>query len=119
MLLVEDEPFARMASREILEEEGYQVTEAASAEAALVAWRKQEGRFDLVLTDVGLPDMSGLELVGQLRGERPDLAVVLVSGWLSDDEAEVKALRDTPRTALLEKPVELARIVEEVERALA
>jgi PAS domain S-box-containing protein len=80
VLLVDDEELVRMVAAEILEELGYAVIEAASAEEALriVAAGKH---FDVMLTDHLMPGMSGTELARRVKAERPGAGVVLVSGY--------------------------------------
>ncbi len=77
LLLVEDEPSIRDGLAEILSLLGHDVTAVASAEEALAA----EGSYDLLLTDLSLPGMSGAELAERLRAHQPALAVVMMSGY--------------------------------------
>ena len=89
VLICDDHPIVRKGLREILQEEGPAVTigEAASAEDALDLARKQS--WDAVMLDITMPGRSGLELLKQLREERPNLPVLV----LSVHPAEQYALR--------------------------
>jgi len=80
VLYVEDSASVRHLGRRGLEEEGYQVLEAADAEEALSIVAKFHGRIDLLVADVALPKMSGLELAARVREARPDVKVLFVSG---------------------------------------
>lgn len=81
ILLVEDEEGVREFVRRALSENGYVVFEATSAEEALDIFERAKGRFRLVFSDVVLPDESGLQLVDQLLFRKPELRVLLSSGY--------------------------------------
>ncbi|MBX9608480.1 MAG: PAS domain S-box protein, partial [Gammaproteobacteria bacterium] len=78
VLLVEDEATVRKLTRELLENDGYHVLEAADAEEALALALRHD--FDLLLTDVVMPRMKGPELAQRLREQRPSLPVLFMSG---------------------------------------
>jgi two-component system cell cycle sensor histidine kinase/response regulator CckA len=81
ILLVEDETGIRTMTRMYLESLGYKVLEADNGREATQISRQHQGVIDLLLTDVVMPGMRGDELVRMLRGERPALAVVFISGY--------------------------------------
>lgn len=83
-LLVDDEDVVRLSTADMLSDLGYQVVEAASAEEAL---RVVEGglHVDLVITDHLMPGMTGTDLARTLRAHRPDLLVLIVSGYAQVD----------------------------------
>ena len=78
--VVEDEPIVRILVVDHLEELGYRVMEAGNAEQALSALR-QDDEIDLLLTDVGLPGMSGRQLAEEARKLRPELAIIFATGY--------------------------------------
>jgi PAS domain S-box-containing protein len=80
VLLVEDEEIVRLSTADTLEELGFDVTAAANAEEALEFIHKDH-RFDLVVTDHLMPGMTGTALARLLRERRPELPVLLVSGY--------------------------------------
>ena len=80
VLFVEDEVVLRMSTTDMLERLGCSVAGVGSGEAALDLL-EQEQEFDLLLTDVGLPGMSGGELAAKVREEYPSLPVVIASGY--------------------------------------
>jgi CheY-like chemotaxis protein len=102
ILLVEDEAAVRDLTRRCLEQRGYSVLQAASAEDALEVLAKHSGRLDLLLTDVVMPGASGPELANRLTAERPDLHVLFVSGYPDDSPASAGVLENG--TAFLQKP---------------
>lgn len=79
ILFVEDDPTLRMLTGEVMEELGHDVCLCESAEAALE--RLEQRRFDVLLTDVGLAGMSGIELVRQAKSHDATLSVVIASGY--------------------------------------
>jgi len=83
LLLVEDNNLIRSSLSKFLRNAGYQVLDAADAEEALRMSRDHLG-FDLLVTDLALPGMSGLELATQLREQSPDVAVICISGDIPD-----------------------------------
>jgi DNA-binding response OmpR family regulator len=81
ILVVEDDAIVRMLIVDVLEELEFSVLEAADAEQAL-AWVQQPGQvIDLMMTDVGLPDMDGKQLANRVRELRPVLPILFASGY--------------------------------------
>jgi len=101
ILLVEDEDDLRESLREVLEEEGYRVLDAADGAAALLVLERDGGALHLLLTDVVMPRMSGRELAMRVRETRPEVRVLFMSGW---DPHASRLWRDEPGVALLPKP---------------
>jgi signal transduction histidine kinase len=115
ILLVEDEDGVRELARQILQLNGYVVLQAARADEALQISRAHDGRIDLLLTDVIMPQMNGRELAELLTRQRPDLRVVYMSGYAEDVIVHQGAL--DPSLILVEKPftpLVLARTVRQV-----
>jgi len=96
ILVVDDEPAVRRIARVVLEKAGHCVLEAADGRAALDLLRTYGGPLDLILCDVVMPNMSGIEFVERLKVEQPHMKVLLISGMV--DESPVKGLE------LLRKP---------------
>ncbi len=85
LLLVEDEAELRALARQVLEYYGYRVFEAGTGAEALKLWPRHAQEIDLLLTDMVMPEgLSGWELAGKLRAERPDLKVICASGYSVD-----------------------------------
>jgi DNA-binding response OmpR family regulator len=78
ILLVDDEELLRAGVQEMLELEGYAVVSAPNGQQALVCMAEQA--IDLVITDLVMPKMDGVDFVQQLRKIRPDVPVIVVSG---------------------------------------
>jgi len=80
-LVVDDDPVIREIMKRALESVGYDVSEAASGDEAVMNAHWLHNALDLVVTDVVMPALGGRKLVEKLRATRPDLAVVFVSGY--------------------------------------
>jgi CheY-like chemotaxis protein len=78
ILVIDDEEQIRALTRRMLEAAGYDVQEAHSGKAALASVRQQ--RPDVIITDIAMPDMEGLELIGALRSADPDAKIIAMSG---------------------------------------
>ena len=116
ILLVEDEPMLREMVRVVLEEEGYEVFEAACAADALHQWDKIDGRVDLLLTDLVMPEgMGGTDLAAELRRRKPQLKVLLSSGYSPE---LCQHTFDQYGTAFLAKPYAPPKLVEVVRQLL-
>jgi CheY-like chemotaxis protein len=112
VLIVEDEEDVRALARDILEMHGHVVLEAADAAEASRLADAHPGRIDLLITDVMMPGGSGPELARRLRTRRPDLRVLMMSGYPEDADARVEG--QAGWTAWLEKPFTPDRLMEKV-----
>ena len=81
VLLVEDELAVREATKRMLRKFGFEVVEAKNGQEALQVWEKAVDTIDVVLTDVVMPIMGGAAMVQAMRGQRPGIRVVFMSGY--------------------------------------
>jgi len=117
ILLVEDEPAVRMLTRMVLQRAGYRVIEAANGADGCRAFQSSDGRVDLVLTDVVMPDgMNGRQLADDLLKMRPGLRVIFTSGFSPDFAGRELSLQDGQ--SFLQKPATPKGILDAVRRAL-
>jgi DNA-binding NtrC family response regulator len=107
ILIVDDEQRQREIYRDVLEGEGYAAETAASGEAALRMLNQK--RFDLVVTDLNLTGMTGVDLLGAIVQADPSVAVVLITGYPSIQSAIEATKRGV--YAYLEKPVDRERLL--------
>ena len=118
VLLVEDEEQVRNLTRTMLTRRGYRVLDASSPEAALEIVRTCPETIDVVVTDIVMPQMNGLELAAALKAIRPELRFLFMSGY-SDTGVIDQVLRE-PTIMFLQKPFTsdllTAKIREVVER---
>jgi two-component system, OmpR family, KDP operon response regulator KdpE len=113
VLVVDDEPPIRKLLRMGLETQGYQTMDASNAKAAL---ELMSGKPDLVILDLGLPDMQGLELLRQIRAARGDLPIVVLSSR-GDEVAKVAAL-DQGADDYVTKPFGMEELLARIRAAL-
>jgi CheY-like chemotaxis protein len=103
ILVAEDEPLVRVLITTILEDQGYTVLSATNGSEALRISEKQASNpIDLLLCDVVMPQMSGEELANQLMVSRPNIKVLLTSGYVENIESVPKTLGKG--AAFMEKP---------------
>lgn len=115
VLVVDDEDDIRVLIKEILSDEGYEVTNAADAAEARAA--RQEGKFDLILLDIWMPDTDGISLLREWSEHAElDCPVVIMSGHGTVDTA-VEATR-LGAFDFVEKPLSIAKLLRTVERAI-
>jgi len=116
VLLVDDERALVELCEDLLAELGYEPLGFSSPGEALEAFLADPPRFDLVLTDHTMPEMTGIDLIRQIRAVRPDLPVLLMSGYgthVVEEESRALGVR-----AVLKKPVLRADLTEAVHDAL-
>ena len=114
ILIIDDEKAIRYALREILEHEGHKVEEAEDGAAGLDKAKK--GKFDLVLCDIKMPKMDGIEVLEKLQAHNEELPVVMISGHGTIDTA-VDALKKGAFD-FIQKPPDINRILVSVRNAL-
>lgn len=115
ILVVDDEGRQREVYRDILLDEGYSAEAASSGEAALRLLGQK--RFDLVITDLNLPGMTGIDLLSAIQQADPTVTVVLITGYPSIESA-IEATKKGVYT-YLEKPVDRDRLLEVVGEVFA
>lgn len=107
VLLVEDEALIRISTADHLSDSGMTVIEAGSARQALA--EAGGGDFDVLVTDVHLPDMSGVELAAALREKSPELPVIFATG-----DKDVLSDHGLPGTDLIVKPYDYDLLVRKI-----
>ena len=115
LLVEDDEPVRRFATR-ALTGHGYRVTEALCGIEAVELFDKEEGTFDLLFTDVVLPDATGPELVDQLLSRKPELRVLLTSGY-ADTKSQRSLICDRGFN-FIQKPYPLTNLLQSVRQAV-
>jgi two-component system, cell cycle sensor histidine kinase and response regulator CckA len=115
VLVVDDEPMIRRFAARVLLEEGFGVHEATNGEEALNLIRAGVADLDVVLTDIVMPRMDGVQLLQSLSTLRPDLPVLLMSGY---GTAQLSDLGIASPCGVLGKPFSSETLVAEVRRCL-
>lgn len=116
ILLVEDEELVRRLTADVLSRQGYRVIEAANGAEALLAAEKHGEPIPLAITDVVMPGMTGWDLAVRLRGLRPEMRFLYMSGYAEDSIVRA-GLRD-PAVPFLQKPFTPAALVAKVREVL-
>ena len=116
ILLVEDEDAVRAFAIRALSSRGYTVVEADSGESALAVMEEQTEPFDLILSDVVMPEMDGPTMLRELRKRGVKTRVIFVSGYAED--AFEKNLEGQTDFAFLPKPFSLKQLVEKVKEVM-
>src|SRR5881628_1629911 len=115
ILLIEDDPGIVMTLRRVLTGEGHETLVETRWDSGLIRARGEE--FDVVLTDMKLPGLNGLELVRELHGAKPRLPIILITAH-GTTETAIQATKSGAYDYLL-KPFEIPELLELVEKALA
>ena len=114
ILLAEDDESLRAFLARALERAGYEVTACADGEEAVAVL---EENWDLLLTDIVMPGIDGIEVARQAAARHPDLRIMFITGFAA---VALAAGNQAPAGAkVLSKPIHLREIVSEVERMIA
>ncbi len=111
VLVVEDEESVRELVEELLTDAGYDVLTAPDGEEGLRVYR-EEGPFDLLLTDILMPRMTGVELAAQVRREQPDQRVMYMTGYSAQSALFPRDV--DPGITLLKKPFQADDLLDRV-----
>lgn len=116
ILLVEDEEIVCNFDEAVLKTNGYIVFKAHDAGEAMKIFRKEKGRFDLIFTDVVLPDKNGIQLAEYFLRKNPKLAVILCSGYTG--QKLPKYLLKTRKYRFLQKPYSVSVLLQAVKESV-
>jgi two-component system cell cycle sensor histidine kinase/response regulator CckA len=116
ILLVEDEDSVRVIVAAVLRRHGYNVLEASTPSCAMELFEPRRREIDLLLTDVVMPEMNGPALARRLLAQRPDLAVLFISGYA---DVSLEITDDNPAMGFLSKPFQASTLVGRVSGLLA
>jgi PAS domain S-box-containing protein len=117
ILFVDDEPIVGRSTEELLKRLGYAVTRCGQSEEALARFRQAPLDFDLIITDWAMPGMSGTELVSAMHEVRPDIPMLLMSGFagvLVEETAKMMGISE-----VLIKPVNPELLAQAVDLVLS
>lgn len=117
ILFVDDERVLAELGQELLESLGYQVTALTSSPEALSCFQARPDEFDLVITDMTMPGLSGRELVRELLALRPDIPIIMCSGFT--EFVNANEAREAGISEFMMKPYVSNRMAQAVRRVLA
>jgi PAS domain S-box-containing protein len=116
ILYIEDEPEVVKIGKTLLTNSGYQVDAVMNAKDALQKFRKDQDKYDLILSDVVLPDMNGMDLVDNILNIKDDLAVILCSGYT--DERSKRNLIRKKNIPFIQKPFNMKELLRNIKEVL-
>ena len=116
VLLVDDDPSVLKVEYRILKELGYQVTAKSSSRKALEIFTVNPGKFDLIVTDMTMPGMTGLALLQNILDQKPDMKTVLLTGY--SDNIRVEDIRQLGVNSVFSKPILLSHFARAIRRIL-
>ena len=112
ILVIDDDPSVRQSLFDILSSEGHHVALAQDGETGLSLL--EDAEYDVVFTDLGLPGLSGREVITAVSEHRPDTYLVVLTGW--PEEIIGQALDPRKVHGILSKPFDVGRLVEMTKR---
>jgi CheY-like chemotaxis protein len=110
ILVIDDDERVRTLLRNILLFGGYRVIEASDGEAGMSYL--EEGGFDMVLTDLGMPGMNGWEVTKWIKTRIPRIPVALITGWGTN--LDEKKIKESGVDCIIGKPFQVSEILEMV-----
>ena len=116
ILFVDDEEYIVLMTQQILERLGYQVTSRTSSVEALAAFKAKPNEYDLVITDMTMPNMTGVELVPRLKEIRSDIPIIICTGFsemIDEDKAKAVGIRE-----YVMKPIVIEEIAKTIRKVL-
>jgi CheY-like chemotaxis protein len=116
VLLIDDEPLGRTALAALIEHLGYVVDHYEHPQVAVTHFASQASGYALVITDFAMPGMTGTAVTRQVRAIRPDIPVLLISGFI--DPARQAELQQAGVTQLLRKPPTMDEIAHSIAHCL-
>jgi len=118
VLLAEDQSSIRSVLREFLESEGYKVLEAQNGNEALEIAKHYTGSIDVLVSDVIMPQLRGIELAKRLTETYPGICVILMSGYSEDALVENRLLSERKMT-LIQKPFDPEELAQKIRESLS
>lgn len=116
ILLVDDDEMVIDSMSKILEHLGYQAESHTSSVEALRHFKSNPDKYDLIISDLSMPEMDGMRLISNIRRQRPDLPAILCTGFA--DALDSLETENISNFTILHKPVSIAGVLEAVSNAL-
>jgi nitrogen-specific signal transduction histidine kinase/CheY-like chemotaxis protein len=116
ILIVDDEEVVRQAASAMLRNSGYEVALVENGQQAVDLFRRQEGRFALVLLDLAMPVMGGPQTIRQLKSIRPEVPVLVSTGFT--EETAMQRFAGADIAGFIQKPYTLHSLVEKIRSIL-
>jgi len=116
LLLVDDEPLLLRSNKAVLQELGYHIIKARDGKQGLEKFKKHQHDIDAIITDVVMPEMSGVDMVREIRALNRDMPVIFITGYNQD---QIKLHTDElHNTMILAKPVRIPALSQHIKAIL-
>ncbi len=116
ILILEDEPDLRDRTLRVLSDQGYTVFACATLSEARTVFRRENGRFDLIISDVALPDGQGPEWLLELRRDHAQLPLIITTGFMGEQTDWERVQQE--RMPVLQKPFAVTDLLDQVQASL-
>jgi len=116
ILIVEDNAEVRRFTEVVLNQNGYQTFTAATANQALSLFQEEDGRFDLIISDVILPDKNGVLFAEEILRIKTEIPIILCSGYA--EETLIQSIKMNRKFHFIQKPFQVQILLEQVYRIL-
>ena len=117
ILIIDDEPQIRLLLKKMLEKEGFNVITASDGKEGMKLFNKEP--FDLVITDIIMPEKEGIEIIQELRKNHPNLPIIAISGGgRNSSDSYLKMAKMFGANEIFEKPVEKQKLINAIKTAL-
>ena len=114
VLLIEDEELIRELYADVLQHAGFELTLVEDGEKGLEKWRQES--FSLLITDIGLPGISGWEVIESVRKKNIQVPIIIISGWGS--QIEYVRGKELKVNHILSKPIDLFSLTSIINKCL-
>ena len=118
ILVVDDDPAARVLAHRVFSEAGYEITTAQSGFECLEKFRQQPNWFDLVVLDLSMPFMDGEETFRRLRSINPKVVVLLSTGFFAQAQERVERMLAAGMAGFIRKPHRPDELLAQVQTTL-
>lgn len=118
ILIIDDEPYILLMLKKMLEKAGYEVDLASNGQQGMQIFEKD--KVDLVITDIIMPDKEGLEIILEMKKQRPDLKIIAISGGgRISPESYLECAAHFGATKVFQKPFKQKELVSAVNELIA
>lgn len=116
ILFIDDQQTIREIFCEILSKKGYVIELSTDSEEGLRKF--SENSYDIVYTDLSMPGKSGLEVASEIKGKSPETVIILITGWVLEQEMNSQQLKENGVDLVITKPFRVNEIHESIEKAM-
>jgi CheY-like chemotaxis protein len=116
ILLIDDEPKLAEVNKRILEDLGYRVESYSNSQEAIEKIRNNINSYDLILTDKTMPNISGFDIIREVKLLNPQMSVIIYSGYA--DDSDLKQCKELAIDEIMIKPINMHRLTQKIRKLL-